>query len=79
MTAVLLFCIMLFNAVIMVPLYCTGDPIVSDDYKLNDNISKFSVATILNITATHSKMVFSFFAAIVVIPAFAFIMIYKFR
>jgi len=79
MTAVLLFCIMAFNAVIMVPLYCTGDPIESDNYKLNDKLSKFSAATVLNITDTHYKMVFSFIAAIVIIPAFAFIMIYMFR
>ena len=79
MTAVLLGFILLFNAVIMVPIYTTGDPILADDYHQNPELSLFSAATVLNITNTHSKMVFSFIAAVVVVPSFAFFMIYKFR
>lgn len=32
MTSLLLFVITIFNAVIMVPIYVTGDPMPSDDY-----------------------------------------------
>jgi hypothetical protein len=32
MSAVLLFCITIFNCVIMVPIYMTGEPIPSDDW-----------------------------------------------
>ena len=79
MSAALLFVILLFNLVFMLPIYFTGDPIASDDYKTNDELSKFSAATVLNITDTHWKFVFSFVAAVVIIPIFAFFMIYQFR
>ena len=78
MTASLLLCINLFNAVIMVPMYVTGDPIPSDNWKLTES-SSMNAATILNITANPAKMITAFVCAIVVIPFFAFFMIFKFR
>ena len=78
-TAVLLLLITLFNAFIMVPLYTTGDPMPSDDYNLVDGMSKMNAATILNITGSDRKMIFAYICAVVVIPSFAFAMIYRFR
>ena len=63
---------------IMLPLYLTGDPIPTDDWRLTD-LSSMNAATILNITANPGKMITAFVCAIVVIPFFAFFMIYKFR
>ena len=51
----------------------------SDDYNLNDGMSKMNAATILNITGSNKKMIFAYICAIVVIPSFAFAMIYRFR
>ena len=79
MSAILLFFITIFNGFIMVPLYTTGDPMPSDDYHLVDAMSKMNAATILNITGSPSKMIFAYVCAIVLIPSFAFAMIYQFR
>jgi len=79
MTAILLFGITIFNAVVMVPLYVTGDPMESDDFHLVVGMSKMNAATVLNITASHVKMIFAYICAVVVIPVFAIFMIYKFR
>jgi len=76
MTAVLLLVITVFNLVIMVPIYVTGDPIPSDDYKLREGLSEMNAATILNCTASSGKMIFAFITAIVINPFFAFMMIY---
>ena len=46
----MLFLITIFNAIVIVPLYSSGDPIPSDDYKLQD-MSVMNKATVLNITA----------------------------
>ena len=51
----------------------------SDDYHLVDGMSKMNAATVLNITAKHSKMIFAYICAVVVIPLLALFMIYKFR
>ena len=79
MTSWLLFFITLFNGIIMVPIYLTGEPMPSDDYKTVDSISEMSAATVLNITLTSSKMIFTYISAIVIVPAVALFMIYKFR
>ena len=79
MAAFLLLIITIFNGFIMVPLYTTGDPMPSDDYNLVDGMSKMNAATILNITGSDKKMIFAYICAIVVIPSFAFAMIYRFR
>ena len=42
-------------------------------------MSKMNAATILNITGSANKMIFAYICAIVVIPSFAFFMIYRFR
>ena len=78
MSAVLLLCITVFNCVIMLPMYLTGDPIPTDDWRLTD-LSSMNAATILNITANEGKMITAFVCAILVVPSFAFFMIYKFR
>ena len=62
----------------MVPLYLTGDPMPSDDYKLQ-GMSSMNAATILNVTGTHSKMFTAYICAIILIPGLAFFMIFKFR
>ena len=77
--AVLLLIITIFNSFIMVPLYTTGDPMPSDDYHEVDGMSKMNAATILNITGSSKKMIFAYICAIVVIPSFAFAMVYRFR
>lgn len=79
MSAILCFVITIFNGVVMVPIYLTGEPMASDDYKKVDTISKMSAATVLNITSTPSKMIFAYVCAVVVIPGLAITMIYKFR
>ena len=79
MAAMLLLGITVFNGFIMVPLYTTGEPMPSDDYNLVDGMSNMNAATILNITGSSNKMIFAFICAIVVIPSFAFAMIYRFR
>ena len=77
--ALLLFSITVFNGFVMVPLYTTGDPMPSDDYQLVDGMSNMNAATILNITGSAHKMIFAYICAIVVIPSFAFYMIFRFR
>ena len=79
MTSYLLLTITLFNGVVMVPLYVTGDALPSDDFKQVEDMSKMNAATILNITATPWKMISAYFVALVVIPSFAYYMIYEFR
>ena len=79
MAAVLLLSITVFNGFVMVPLYTTGDPMPSDDYSLVEGMSKMNAATILNITGSANKMIFAYICAIVVIPSFAFAMVYRFR
>ena len=79
MAAMLLLGITVINGFIMVPLYTTGEPMPSDDYNLVDGMSNMNAATILNITGSSNKMIFAFICAIVVIPSFAFAMIYRFR
>ena len=78
-TACLLVIICIFNAVVMIPLYVTGEPMDSDNYKLDEGMSRMNSATVLNITATHSKMLFSYFCAVIFIPLLGFYMIYRFR
>ena len=78
-SSVLLFVITLFNCVVMVPLYVTGDPMPSDDYHLVETMSSMNAATILNVTGTKGKMIFSYIVAIIIIPTIAFYMIYAFR
>ena len=56
MTAKLCLVICLFNALIMVPIYVTGDPMTGDDYHIVPTISKMSAATVLNITNSELKM-----------------------
>ena len=63
----------------MVPIYATGDPMASDDYKLIESISTMGAATILNVTATAPKMRFAFISSMFVVPAFACLMLYRFR
>ena len=77
-SAYLLLVITVFNAVVIVPLYVTGDPMPSDDWKAND-LSKMNVATVLNVTGTQPKMIFAYICAIVIIPTMAFYMIFVFR
>ena len=79
MSAILCFVITIFNGIILVPIYLTGEPMPSDDYKKVDTIPEMSAATVLNITSTPSKMIFAYICAIIVIPVFAITMIYKFR
>ena len=79
MTAKLLLGITLFNSIIMVPIYMTGEPMASDDYRLIETMSSMNQATVLNITATHPKMIFAYICAIILIPAFALFMVYSFR
>jgi len=79
MTAILCFVITIFNGVVMVPIYLTGDPMASDDYKLVETIPEMSAATVLNITGTTWKMIFSFVSAVMFVPGLAITMIYKFR
>lgn len=79
MVAKLLAGITVFNSFVMVPLYTMGEPMPSDDYNLVDGMSKMNAATILNITGSANKMVFAYICAIIVIPSFAFAMIYRFR
>lgn len=78
-TAFLLFVINIFNAAVIVPMYVTGEPMPSDDYHLVENMSKMNAATVLNVTDTHWKMLFSYITAIVLIPFLAFFMIFTFR
>lgn len=77
-SAYLLLVITIFNAVVIVPLYVTGDPMPSDNWKDND-MSKMNAATVLNITGKQPKMVFAYICAIVIIPILAFYMIFVFR
>ena len=42
-------------------------------------MSKMNAATILNITDNHGKMITAFICAVIVIPSFAFYMIFRFR
>ena len=63
----------------MVPIYVTGEPIPSDDYREVATISNMSAATVLNITETSSKMAFAYFCALIVIPSLVGIMLYRFR
>jgi len=42
MSAALLLGITLFNIVIMVPIYMTGEPMASDDYRLIDGMSEMN-------------------------------------
>ena len=79
MTSFLLLGITLFNSIVMVPIYLTGEPMASDDYRLIDTMSNMNAATVLNITATHPKMIFAYICAIIVIPASALLMVYSFR
>jgi len=79
MTSILLFIITVFNSLVMVPIYVTGDPMASDDYQLVDSVSKMSAATVLNITGSPSKMTFAYMVAILFIPTLAAFMVYKFR
>ena len=79
MSAILLACITLFNCVFMVPLYVTGEPMPSDDYRLVETMSKMNAATILNVTGTEYKMILAYICAVVLIPIAAFYMINKFR
>lgn len=78
-TSVLLFVITLFNCVVMVPLYATGEPMASDDFHIVAGMSKMNAATVLNITARHDKMIFAYICAVVVIPLLPLFMIFKFR
>ena len=63
----------------MVPLYVTGDPMPSDDFHLVETMSSMNAATILNVTGTKGKMIFSYIVAIIIIPLFGYYMIYLFR
>ena len=78
-TSQLLLLITVFNMVIMVPLYVTGEPMESDDYRLLETISDMTAGTILNVTANRGKMIFAYFCAVFLIPSLAFGMIYQFR
>jgi len=78
-SAFLLFAISIFNCIVMVPMYVTGEPMPSDDYRLVEGMSVMNAATVLNVTGTHSKMVTAYVCAVVLIPGMAFFMIYKFR
>ena len=51
----------------------------SDDYRLIETMSSMNQATVLNVTATHPKMLFAYFCAIILIPALALFMVYSFR
>lgn len=42
MSAALLLGITVFNIVIMVPIYMTGEPMASDDYRLIDGMSEMN-------------------------------------
>jgi hypothetical protein len=78
-SAFLCFSISIFNGIVMVPMYVTGEPMPSDDYRLVEGMSSMNAATVLNITGTHSKMVTAYVCAVILIPGMAFFMIYKFR
>ena len=60
-SAIYFACLTLFNLVCMIPIYATGDPIISNEGKsqLNSTMDKI---TLTNITAKHGKMAFSYFA-----------------
>ena len=79
MSAFLLLCITVFNGIVTIPMFVTGKPMPADDYTKNEKMSSMDRATILNITATKSKMIATFVCAIVIVPFMAFFMIYKFR
>ena len=79
MLALLMLAITIFNAIVIVPMYLTGDPMPSDDYLTVDGMSKMDAATILNITGTTPKMVFAYVCAIGILPCFAFYMVYSLR
>jgi hypothetical protein len=70
--------ITLFNLVIMIPIYVSGDPLADDDYKQNPELSSMNLLTVLNITADESKMIFAYVIAVFIMPIFAFYMLYKF-
>lgn len=70
--------ITLFNLCVMIPIYVSGDPLTDDDYKVNSELSSMNLLTVLNITENTSKMVFAYSVAVVLIPIFAFFMLYKF-
>ena len=71
--------ITIFNAIVIVPTYLTGDPLPSDDYLTVPGMSKMDAATILNITETTPKMVFAYVCAIGILPGFAFYVVYRIR
>ena len=79
MLALLMLSITIFNAIVIVPTYLTGDPMPSDDYLTVPGMSKMDAATILNITETTPKMVFAYVCAIGIIPCFAFYVVYRIR
>ena len=79
MLALLMLAITIFNAIVIVPTYLTGDPLPSDDYLIVPGMSKMDAATILNITDTTPKMVFAYVQAIGILPFFAFYVVYLIR
>lgn len=57
-----------FGLVFLMPVYWTGDPLIKS--KRVQSINNLNTFTILNVTANNSKIVYTYFVAMFIIPLF---------
>ena len=66
----------MFNCILMVPLYASGQPSTIDE---KEDSTKMNILTVLNITASPIKMKVSYCVALFVFPSFALVMILRYK
>ena len=66
--------ITLVNIIIIIPIYCSGKPLKHDDVDHNESLSELSILTILNITASHSKVGAVYILILIIYSTFALTM-----
>lgn len=75
--ATLFAAITLFNCLVMIPVYASGDPTVNQ--YLNQTESTLNEITVLNITASQKKLMYAYVIDLMFVTFCTFFMLYKYR
>jgi Late exocytosis, associated with Golgi transport len=65
----------IFNAIFMIPMFVSGDPVTN--LPLQPTI--MNTITVINVTANNGKMMFTYFSSILLMSGFGFTLIIRYR